>query len=98
MTTPTLLCAAGRANRFEIFDRAIDEAAGAFAAGDRRHERIRTGRQHHVIVGQGSTFRRAHAASFAIDADGLVIQMERDVVALEEVFADERQIRRGSCR
>jgi hypothetical protein len=39
--------------------------------------------------------RCGHDASVAIDGDGLVVQAQSDVVALEKVLGDQRQVRRA---
>ncbi len=66
---------AGRPDRLEVLDRAVDEAAVLAAALDRRDERRRAGRQHqHVVLvdGDGARVRQqvARCAGRRHDRDG----------------------------
>ena len=39
--------------RVQVVERPVDEAAGQVGAGDRRHERVRAGREHQGVVARG---------------------------------------------
>ena len=47
-------------DHLEVLDRAVDEAVAPVAAGDRRHERIRAGGEHQLVVRHLLVARRAH--------------------------------------
>src|SRR5690606_17579438 len=85
-------------NRFEVFDRPINETAGSIPPGQWRHERIRAGRKHELVVRELAIFRRRHALGRSIDRYGPLIEMQLDAVAIEEVGLDERQILRALAR
>ena len=64
----------------KIVDRAIDEHARQLNARHRRHERIRTGRQHDVVVGDLDAFIGVDNALLAIDRVGPVAEVQLDAV------------------
>jgi hypothetical protein len=54
-------------HRFQVFDGAVDEAAGALAARDRRHEGSRTGGEHQLVVGQHLAVGQGDGLRGAVD-------------------------------
>ena len=52
MTAPTVAPAGGLADRLEVLDGAVDEAAGQVVARHRRHERRGAGGEHQLVVVQ----------------------------------------------
>ncbi len=85
-------------HRFQIFNGAIDEAVLTVVAFDGRHERRRTGGKNKLVVGERLTGRNTHGVRRAVDRDGLRIQLEQDVFAVEKSRLDERQIVGGFAR
>ena len=83
---------AGGAQCLEILDRAIDEAAVAVLARNRRHERKRTGRQHQLVVGDRLAVGERHRASFAVERRDPGIEAQIDTVGFGKVRARQQQI------
>src|SRR5690606_11392984 len=85
-------------DRFEILDRAIDEAPWTIAPRNRWNEGIRSGREHELVIVELASFGRRDALRRSIDRRCFLVEMQRDVVALEEGGLDDRQIRRALAR
>ena len=83
---------AGFADGFEVFDGAIDEAAGAVAPGNRRHERARAGGEHQLVVFVFRAALRGDALVGAIDRRHRIAGMQLDAVLVEELARGERQV------
>ena len=92
MTVPTRARLRCRADHFEVLDRAVDEAAAAVAARDRRHEGIRAGRQHELVVGHLAVARGAHDLALAVDRHDAVVETQRDRLVFEEPLRHHAQI------
>src|SRR5690606_41994799 len=71
----------GGTNRFEVFDRPINETAGSIPPGQWRHERIRARRKHQFVVSEPAIFRRRHALGRSIDRYGPLTALQPDAVA-----------------
>src|SRR5690606_16521543 len=82
----------GRANRFEIFDRAIHEAAGAIASRHGWDEGVGARCEHELVVFELASSRGRDALRAAVDRFGLLVEMKRDGVAIEETLFDEREV------
>ena len=82
----------GRSDDLEVFDGAIDEAVATILAGDRRHERIRAGRDHQLVVGHFTIARRAYDLLLGIDGEHRIVQAQRDFAVLEELARRKIQI------
>ncbi len=59
----------GRADHFEVFDRAVNEAAAAVPAGNRRHEGKRAGGEHELVVRDFAIAAGAYVPAGAIDRE-----------------------------
>ena len=64
----------------KIVDRAIDKNARQLDARHRRHERIRAGRQHDVVVVDLDAFVGADNALLAVDRVGPIAEVQLDAV------------------
>src|SRR5690606_10211345 len=82
----------GRANRFEIFDRAIHEAARAIASRHGWDEGVGARCEHELVVCELASSRGRDALRAAVDRFGLLVEMKRDGVAIEETLFDEREV------
>ena len=64
ITAPVRAPGRGVADRLQVLDGAVDEAAGQVVAGHRRHERRRAGGQHQLVV--GDDLRRRPASTVRV--------------------------------
>ena len=80
------------ADRFEVFDRAIDEDSRTFASRDRRHERRGAGREHQDVVFVFRAALRRDALVDAIDRGDRIARVQLDTVRIEELARRQREI------
>ena len=83
---------AGGFHRLQILDGAVDEGAGAVAAGHRRYERIGAGGQHQLVVVQHLAVGGGDAVVAALDGHRLGLQAQLEAGAFEEARRHQRQI------
>ena len=80
------------ADGVEIAERAVDETAGRAVAGDGRHERVRAGRQHQLVVADDLAELGGDGAAGAVDGDGGVAEVHGDAGVGVLVGPDQRQV------
>jgi hypothetical protein len=84
-----------------VFERAPHSriaSRSSIATRERRHEGIRAGRDHELVIGERLAGRDRDGARGAIDRRRLRTQAEHEVLALEEARSDEREVFRRLAR
>ena len=76
----------------QVVDGAVHKAVIAIITGDRRHERIGTGGQNHLVIRQGLTGVGGDRFSSPINRIHLGIQFQRNVVLFKKAFRHQRQV------
>ena len=86
----------GLCDRREIFQRAIHEAAARIFASERRHERIRAGREDQFIVREAAPRRGANLPRTAIQRDDGVTRHDLDAERSVRVGVAQRELVRAA--
>lgn len=86
----------GRRDRIEIVERAIHETSRTVAPLHWRHEGLRTGREHEVVVGDDVTARGRDRSGRTVDRDDPIAEQHLDVVLVEEPVGHQRQVVGGA--
>jgi hypothetical protein len=71
---------------FEVFDRAIDEAAAPVMSRNRRNEGIGAGSEHQFVVRHFAVTRGAYRLAVAVYRNHRIVEPKRDALFLEEPF------------
>src|SRR5262249_23021081 len=82
------------ADRVDVVDRAIDEAAGKIAPVDGGHEWRGAGRQHELVVRNLDSRLRDDPFGRTIDRHHSIAEVRLDMGRVEEPWVDERKILR----